>query len=86
MNPAPAQPRPGRWVRSWEGLIVLGTIVLLLIVLLFYKEENSRGARDWAQAKSRFEAEGESVDPAKFTPPPVPEAQNFGALRKKNTP
>ncbi len=56
---------------------VLWTITL---VVLFYVEEDWRGARDWAATKAQWEAKGESFDYNKFIPPPVPDDQNLAAL------
>jgi hypothetical protein len=57
-------------------LIVL-LIFPVLLVALFYAEEDIRGARAWAKFKRAQAAEGEKVEAADFIPPPVPDAQNF---------
>jgi hypothetical protein len=62
------------------GLALLFPVGLALLVALFYLEEDWRGARAWEQAKVDIEAQGETLDPAKFIPAPVPDAENFGAL------
>ncbi len=62
------------------GLMVLVPVGLILFLLLFYTEENWRGAHAWEQAKANIKAQGETLDPTKFIPVPVPDAENFGAL------
>lgn len=57
-----------------------GALIVVLLIALFYAEENWRGARAWKQAQADLEAQGETLNPAKFIPAPVPEAENFGAL------
>jgi hypothetical protein len=51
-----------------------------LVVVLFYLEEDWRGAHMWAETKAEWEAKGESFDRTKFIPPPVPDEQNLAAL------
>src|SRR5579875_3682911 len=50
---------------------------LTTLVVLFYAEENWRGARAWAAAKRDLQARGESFDLKDFIPPPVPDDQNL---------
>ena len=70
--------RLGRFFWSWGFLkFVLGVLAL---VILFYVEEDSRGARTWADTKARWEAKGESFDYNKFIPPPVADDQNLAAI------
>ncbi|HSY17200.1 MAG TPA: hypothetical protein VK815_02660 [Candidatus Acidoferrales bacterium] len=51
--------------------------VVLLLVAVFYLEEDWRGKRAWEQCKSELEAKGEAVDWKAYIPPPVPDDQNF---------
>jgi hypothetical protein len=68
----------GRFFWSWGFLkFVLAVIAL---VILFYVEEDWRGAHAWAATKAKWEAKGESFDFAKFIPSPVPDDQNLAAL------
>jgi hypothetical protein len=68
----------GRFFWSWGFLkFVLWTVTL---VILFYVEEDWRGARAWAATKAGWEAKGESFDYNKFIPPPVPDEQNLAAI------
>jgi len=68
----------GRFFWSWGFLkFVLCAIAL---IILFYVEEDWRGARAWAATKAEWEAKGESFDYNKLIPPPVPDDQNFAAL------
>ena len=55
-------------------------LVLIALVILFYCEEDWRGARAWTKAQAEMVAQGISLDPKTYIPPPVPEAENFGAL------
>lgn len=67
-----------RFFWSWGFLkFVLGTI---LIIILFYVEEDWRGARAWAATKAEWEAKGESFDPKTYYPPAIPDDQNLAAL------
>ena len=52
-------------------------LALATLVVLFYAEENWRGARAWAAAKRELQAKGESLDFRDFIPPPVPDDQNL---------
>jgi hypothetical protein len=68
----------GRFFWSWGVLkFVLWTVTL---VILFYVEEDWRGARVWAATKEKWEAKGESFDLNKFTPPQIPDDENLTAL------
>ena len=55
-------------------LIVMGLVVL---VLIFYAEEDVRGWWAWQKFKHEWEAKGERFDYASIIPPPVPDAENF---------
>ncbi len=67
-----------RFFWSWGFLkFVLGVIAF---IILFYVEEDWRGARAWAATKAEWEAKGESFDYNKFIPPPVPDDQNLAAI------
>lgn len=57
--------------------LLLALAVLGTVAALFYAVEDWRGARAWAQTRRQLEARGESLDPATFIPPPVPDDQNF---------
>lgn len=52
-------------------------VALTTLVVLFYAEENWRGARAWAAAKRDLQAKGESLDLNDFIPPPVPDERNL---------
>ena len=68
----------GRFFWSWGFLkFVLGVVAL---VILFYVEEDWRGARAWTVTKSKWEAKGESFDYNKFIPPSVADDQNLAAI------
>lgn len=52
---------------------------LLTLLLLFHLVENWRGKRAWTQWKQAQIAAGDSYDAASFTPPEIPDAENFAA-------
>ena len=58
-----------------RAIIVLGGFVLLLAI--FYAEEDWRGWHAWKKCKRELEAKGTVLDWDKFIPPPVPEDENF---------
>jgi hypothetical protein len=55
---------------------------LLLLIALFYAEENWRGKRAWENCKRQVEAEGGTLDWSEFIPPPVRDGQNFFSAPK----
>ncbi len=59
---------------KWIGIVIASLIIL---VLIFYAEEDWRGKRAWEQCKGQLEAQGEKLDWKDFIPPPVPNDQNF---------
>ena len=68
----------GHFFWSWGFLkFILGVVAL---IILFYVEEDWRGARAWAATKAEWEAKGETFDYNKFIPPPVPDDQNLAAI------
>jgi hypothetical protein len=64
------------WSRGFLKF-VLWTITL---IILFYVEEDWRGARMWAATKAKWEAKGESFDYNRLVPPPIPDDQNLAAI------
>ncbi len=52
-------------------------IGLIVLVPLFYGEEDWRGKSAWDKCKAEFEAKGFVTDWDKFISPPVPDDQNF---------
>jgi hypothetical protein len=60
--------------RCFFGLVCVATLVVL-----FYAEENWRGARAWNKYRQQLEASGVQLDLAAFVPKPVPDEQNFAA-------
>jgi hypothetical protein len=59
----------------WKILVIL--VGLVLLVAIFYAEENWRGKRAWEQCKQELEAKGENLEWDDYIPPPVPDDQNF---------
>jgi hypothetical protein len=56
-------------------LIALAGVIIL--VSLFYAEEDWRGWHAWQKFKREWEAKGEKFDFASMVPPTVPDDQNF---------
>jgi len=78
-SPEPATDSDPIW--KWlGGKWALVALCLVLLVVALYAEEDWRGAAEWNQAQAEIAAAGESLDPKKFIPPPVPDDQNFAAL------
>jgi hypothetical protein len=70
--------RIGGFFWSWGFLKVVLWVITLIV--LFYAEEDWRGARAWAATKAKWEAKGETLDYRKFFAPPIPDTQNLGAI------
>ena len=67
------------WLFSWRNIrrCLIAFAFLLVIVAIFYAEEDWRGKRDWENYKHEWETKGEHFDFASFIPPPVPDDKNF---------
>jgi len=63
------------WFHAWRYLFWF--LALTGFVLLFYAEENWRGARKWEAYKRAMAAHGEQFEAAAFVPPKVPDDENF---------
>ncbi|MDB6021389.1 MAG: hypothetical protein JWQ04_1246, partial [Pedosphaera sp.] len=59
----------------WRG--GLGLAGLAVLICLFYQEENWRGRRAWARCQQEAAARGLAINWTAFTPPPVPNDENF---------
>ena len=68
-----------RWTCHWRNFkrFLLGLAGFVLLIALFYAEENWRGKHDWEQFKRGWEAKGMRFGPAAVIPTPVPDNQNF---------
>ncbi len=68
-----------RWLFVWRRLKrwLTAAVVLLVLILAGYAEEDWRGWHAWNTFKHEAEARGEKFDFASFIPPPVPDDQNF---------
>ena len=67
------RPKRGRFlIRCFFGLAWLA-----VLVVLFYVEENWRGARALEIYKRQLVAKGATLDWKSFVPPPVPDSDNF---------
>jgi len=62
---------PRRWFFAAVSFVTL--------VVLFYAEEDWRGARAWNKYRQELEAGGAQLDLAAFVPKPIPDEQNFAA-------
>jgi hypothetical protein len=72
-----ASPSGRRWRQALSGVAVL-----VLLVTLFYAEENARGLRAWKNCKQALAAKGVQLDWTNFIPAEVPPASNFFAAPK----
>jgi hypothetical protein len=50
---------------------------LIVLVAIFYAEEDWRGRRDWNQYRQTLEEHGEHLELRANVPKPVPDEQNF---------
>ncbi|HUA37643.1 MAG TPA: hypothetical protein VMA35_04500 [Candidatus Sulfopaludibacter sp.] len=66
----------GRVIRK----ALIGLAWLATLVVLFYTEEDWRGAHEWNHYRQQLEAAGAQLDLRAFTPKPVPDDQNFAAI------
>ncbi len=64
-------------LRKWLKRIAFVLAALVTLVALLFAEENYRGKRAWDVCKRELEAKGEKLDWQAFTPPAVPDDQNF---------
>jgi hypothetical protein len=74
-NEKPAKSGHFEWFRP-SRLLFWG-LVLVVLTLLFYAEENWRGYHAWEKYKQTMASRGEPLEPALFIPPPVADEQNF---------
>lgn len=68
----------GRFFWSWGFLKFV--LWMITLIILFYVEEDWRGARAWAATKAKWEAKGETFDIMRLAPGPVPDDENLAAL------
>jgi hypothetical protein len=77
-NRPEGRPSRARRVLGWAACVLAAVpIVVALLVVAFYAEENWRGSRAWAKCQQELKAKGERLDWAAYQPAPVPDAQNF---------
>jgi len=75
-EPPPAHLPKDELDHLWRrGLICLVGVIVLIV--LFYTEENWRGKRAWERYKHEVAAGGGTLDWAAYYPPAVPDDQNF---------
>ena len=77
---------PSRFSKRRRVLIFPG--MLLLVVLLFYGEEDWRGKRTWEMCKRDLAAQGQLLDAESWIPPRVPDDQNVlkAPISPRNSP
>jgi hypothetical protein len=68
-----------RWLLSWRVLLVLPALLILLVVM-FYAEEDWRGWHAWNKYRRTLEAQGERLELRAFIPAAVPDERNFAAI------
>ena len=68
-----------RWVCCWRNFkkFLIGLGCFMILVALFYAEENWRGKSSWEKFKIEHEAKGEKFKLTELAPPPVPDDHNF---------
>jgi len=68
-----------RWFFTWRTLkrCLLAFAGLLILIFLFYAEEDVRGKHIWERYKHHWEAQGEKLAFTSFVPAAVPDDQNF---------
>ncbi len=71
---APSNPKPN-WRFARRLLIALA--VFATLIAIFYTEEDWRGKQVWEHRKQQLEAQGMVLDWDQYTPPRVPDDQNF---------
>ena len=57
--------------------ILISLAALIVLIPLFYLEEDWRGKSAWENCKRESKARGESLDWNDYVPPPIPDNQNF---------
>jgi len=67
-----------RLIPLWRRLL-LAVAGLVTALALLFAVENWRGRRAWSAEKARLAAEGISLDPAAYLPPPIADDANFMA-------
>ncbi|MDB6067631.1 MAG: hypothetical protein JWR26_3839, partial [Pedosphaera sp.] len=87
MNPEQTSPKPkrrsliGHALRWPFGSLLQFTIVavpgIVLLIVLFYAEENWRGKLAWEQCKQELAAKGKTIDWLAYVPAPIPGDDNF---------
>ena len=62
-----------------QGLrwLIFSALGIILLIVLFFAEENWRGKRDFENCKRELETKGQTLDWSAYLPLPVPDAQNF---------
>jgi hypothetical protein len=82
MNPPTRQGGRGCVARSAGCIagLMFGALMLSLFIVLFYAEEDWRGAQAWQRAQDDWKKRGVSLDPRTYTPALIPDSENFGAL------
>jgi hypothetical protein len=73
MEPTPKPKSRWRFLR-W---LLITVAVLATLIALFYTEEDVRGKMEWDSYRNKLVAQGEKLNAHDFTPPSVPDDQNF---------
>jgi hypothetical protein len=71
--------KTSKWALAAQILkwTLISLAALVILISLFYAEEDWRGKNDWENCKRHLEAKGESLNWNDYVPPPVPDDQNF---------
>ena len=73
-------------VKPWVFWVVLLSPILAAgLTILYLREENERGEREWVRCQQNLQAKGQSINWNEYVPPPIPADQNFFAAPKMQT-
>ncbi len=65
--------------KKWLFRSAIVLLAFVVLIALFYAEEDWRGAREWARVEKELRAKGERLTLDELLPPPVPDDQNVAA-------
>ncbi|MDR0534071.1 MAG: hypothetical protein LBH01_08960 [Verrucomicrobiales bacterium] len=66
-------------MKRWFKWLFISLGVLAALIVIFYLEENWRGAREWAKVSAELKARGYPLTVKETIPPPIPDEDNVAA-------
>src|SRR5262245_5470345 len=76
---------PHFWSWLLTKPVTLGLAGVIVLLTMFYIEEDLRGKLLWQRYHRQLQASGQALDWNKFVPPPIPDAENiFSAPKMKD--